>query len=155
MQVYLVRHAHAGQRQQDGRDIYRPLSARGRDRATELVTLFADLAIDRLLSSPATRCAQTLEPLAAARGLDIVEHDGLWEGSSIADALSAVLSQRAASIVACSHGDVIPAVIDLLAGQGVPVSGRGCELGSVWILEMERGRCSAARYVPARATALA
>lgn len=155
MQLYMVRHAHAGQRSNDGRDIYRPLSPDGQDRATELVEIFDGKPIDRLLSSPATRCAQTLGPLGAARGMEVEECQDLWEGSSIADAIAAMEIDDADSVVACSHGDIIPAMIDTLGGRGVTISGRGCELGSIWILEFEDGQWRRARYVSSRDQALA
>ena len=155
MQLYMVRHAHAGQRGHDGRDIYRPLSPTGRERADELVAVFDGLAIDRVVSSPATRCSQTLAPLAASRGLPIEETEALWEGSTITDALAAMEALDGRSIVACSHGDIIPAMIDLLGDRGVDISGRGCELGSIWVLERADGQWQRARYVSSRDSALA
>jgi 8-oxo-dGTP diphosphatase len=146
MQVFMVRHAHAGQRNHDGRDIYRPLSENGRQRADELIEVFAGQPVDRFLSSPATRCVQTLDPLALARGMVVEECQELWEGSSIAEALSVLEAADVENVVACSHGDIIPALIDTLNGQGVTVSGRGCELGSVWVLDFEHGRWQTARY---------
>ncbi len=154
MQLYMVRHAHAGQRSHDGRDIYRPLSPDGQERATELIEVFDGLSIDRLMSSPATRCAQTLAPLGSARGMKVEECQDLWEGSSIADALSAMEIDDAESVVACSHGDIIPALIDTLGARGVPITGRGCELGSIWILHFEDGQWQNARYVSSRDGAL-
>lgn len=155
MQLFMVRHAHAGQRSHDGRDIYRPLSDTGKQRAVELVEVFAGRPIERLLSSPATRCSQTLAPLAADRGLPVEETESLWEGSSIADAVAAMEAVGAGAVVACSHGDIIPAMIDLLATQGAEVSGRGCELGSIWVLDHEDGRWQRARYVSSRDGVLA
>lgn len=155
MQLFLIRHAHAGQRSNDGRDIYRPLSPQGRERADELVDVFVDQPIDRLLSSPATRCAQTLAPLGSARTLPVEECDALWEGSSIDDALLAMEIKDVEAVVACSHGDIIPALIDRLGGRGVPISGRGCELGSIWVLEFGNRRWQSARYVSSRDQALA
>lgn len=150
MQVYLVRHAHAGTRSNDGRDIYRQLSPDGHVRAAELVEVFAQQSIGRLLSSPATRCAQTLSPLGSARGLEVEESPALWEGSSIDEALGVIEPDGADSVVACSHGDIIPGLIEILAERGVQVSGRGCELGSIWVLEFGEGEWRGARYVSSR-----
>jgi len=156
MQIYLIRHAHAGQRRSDGRDIYRPLSVDGSRRAEELVELFAGVAVDLLVSSPAVRCVQTLEPLGRARALPVTEHPSLWEGSSTWDALAGLGALEGEAIVACSHGDIIPSVIDQLGGQGVPVSGRGCELGSIWVLHRDRESrvWTGARYIGPKVTAL-
>ncbi len=150
MQLYMVRHAHAGQRSHDGRDIYRPLSPEGHDRATELIQLFGDKPIDRVLSSPATRCAQTVAALAADRRMEVEECQALWEGSSIDDARTALEVLDDQSVVACSHGDIIPSLIENVAGLGAEISGRGCELGSIWVMEFDQGRWQSARYVNSR-----
>ena len=43
-------------------------------------------------------------------------------------------------LVMCSHGDLIPEVLNRLLREGMSViGGRGCEKGSVWTLEV-RGR---------------
>jgi len=155
MRLYLIRHAHAGQRLPGGRDRYRPLSQQGQERATELAELFRGVDIDRLLASPATRCLQTLGPLSASCGAPIDEDSGLFEGSDTRQTLADLESlELDGAVVACSHGDVIPAVLEQLGGLGVPLAGRGCELGSVWIVDRSGGRWTGARYVNPRATTL-
>ena len=43
-------------------------------------------------------------------------------------------------LIMCSHGDLIPEVLNRLLREGMSViGGRGCEKGSVWTLEV-RGR---------------
>ncbi len=154
MRFYLIRHAHAGQRLPGARDRYRPLSPQGRDRAAALADLFAGTPVDRLLASPATRCLQTLEALAAASGRPIEEEATLFEGTDTAETLDRLASLEGAGIVACSHGDVIPALLEQLGGLGVPLAGRGCELGSVWVVDRDHDHWIGARYVSPRATAL-
>lgn len=146
MNIYLVRHAHAGQRSFDGRDIFRQLSEEGHKRATELVSLFAERPAVRIMSSPATRCVQTLTPLAEAAGMEVEECQDLWEGSRIDDALTALEIEGTGNVIACSHGDIIPGLIEMLGARGVQIQGRGCELGSVWILEFNDGQWVGARY---------
>ncbi len=157
MRLYLIRHAHAGQRLPGGRDRYRPLSPQGHERAAALAELFDGIAIGRLLASPATRCLQTLEAVSRSCGRPIDEDPGLFEGSDTAAALAglAELTDLADdSVVACSHGDVIPAILEQLGGLGVPLAGRGCELGSIWIVDREGARWTGARYVNPRANGL-
>ena len=63
--MLLVRHAKAGHRRDwKGDDRERPLSHAGASQARKLVPVLSPLAPARLLSSPYTRCVQTLEPLA-------------------------------------------------------------------------------------------
>ena len=57
-------------------------------------------------------------------------------------------------MVACSHGDVIPALLEQLGGRGVPLTGRGCELGSVWVVERDGRSWTGARYVNPRSSTL-
>ncbi len=67
---YLVRHAHAGdKRYWTGPDLERPPSETGHREAHGLLTRLRDYDITRILRSPAVRCLQTVEPVAARRGL--------------------------------------------------------------------------------------
>ncbi len=78
--ILLVRHARAGERDDwQGDDRLRPLDERGRRQAVELVGLLADYELERIVSSPALRCVQTVEPLAKTRSLEIEEREELAE----------------------------------------------------------------------------
>ena len=135
--------------------MYRPLTDEGHRRAGELAELLAEEAIGRILSSPATRCAQTLGPIAHNRGVEIEECQELWEGSDIDEAMALLARHGAEGVVACSHGDIIPAIIERLGDTGVPVQGRGCELGSIWVLDHDGSNWTGAHYVGRKATSLA
>lgn len=155
MLVYLVRHAHAGQRLEGHSDLYRPLSEKGEARAQALVGLFAGVPISRILASTATRCVQTVAPLAADRGLEVEEYEVLWEDAFATESLTFLEAQLSAeAIVACSHGNIIPEIVDLLARQDVPVIGHGCEKGSVWVLTHDGGAWIEARRIKKRAERL-
>ena len=66
----MIRHARAGERSEwEGDDRLRPLDERGRRQAEALVDALAAFPITRIFSSPYDRCVQTVEPLAAQRGL--------------------------------------------------------------------------------------
>ena len=55
------------------------LDDNGRSQATGIADRLADVAIDRIVSSPLERCQQTLAPLAAATGLTVEVDDRLAE----------------------------------------------------------------------------
>ncbi|MFP5022774.1 histidine phosphatase family protein [Pseudonocardia phyllosphaerae] len=55
------------------------LDERGREQAAKVVDRLADLPLASIVTSPLTRCRQTVAPLARARGLDPVVDDGLAE----------------------------------------------------------------------------
>jgi broad specificity phosphatase PhoE len=111
----LLRHAAAGKRTVwDADDRLRPLDARGRGQAAGLVEPLRAIGVRRIVSSPYVRCVETVEPLAAALGLTIEEDDALAEGAGTA--ASALLAEP--RVVACTHGDVIEALLGLPLKKG-------------------------------------
>jgi broad specificity phosphatase PhoE len=109
MSVVLLRHASAGDRDKwKDDDQLRPLDDRGRRQALALRSL-TDRGITRIVSSPYVRCVETVEPLAATLGLPIDVDERLAEGADPDDAL-ALLTELEGG-VACTHGDVIDALL--------------------------------------------
>lgn len=151
MSLLLVRHALAGSRQDwDGPDFERPLSKRGRSQAESLVRLLADRPVSSVHSSPYVRCVQTVEPLAAARGLAVERAPQLAEGAASADAVELLRGLMGTSAVLCTHGDMVPVILDALAaadGLHLP-SHYPFAKGSTWELEAVDGRWVHARYLP-------
>ncbi len=127
--IRLVRHADALARSAwEGDDALRPLTVKGHRQAAALARASTGLAIGRLVSSPALRCAATLEPLSGTSGLRVELADWLGEGESPAEALERLGAAARelgapAALVACSHGDVISGVLALLAARGIAVEG--------------------------------
>ena len=71
--IELVAHMDAGDRRRWSEDQnLRPPSELGRRQAERMAAALADGPVDGLYSSPALRCRQTLEPLAARFALPIV-----------------------------------------------------------------------------------
>ena len=121
----------------------RPLSGAGQEQAQALARAVGT-GIDAIYTSPALRCRQTVEPLAAVCRLELVElpelyeaegfHQpaewvegvfapmgaavaGAWTAGRMLGALARMVGTRAGgSIVVCSHGDVIPVLLSSLAG---------------------------------------
>jgi len=113
MSVVLLRHTHAGDRDDwPGDDFHRPLDERGRRQAQELVDELRALGVRRAVSSPYVRCVQTVEPL----GLGVEQDDRLAEGATHAETLELLDSLEDA--VACTHGDVIEAVLGRTLKKG-------------------------------------
>ena len=106
----LIRHARAGDADEwDGDDRLRPLDERGRRQAGELVGLLEPYTVDRILSSPALRCVQTVEPLARARGLNIEVRDELSEQRQPMEGVAFVTSLGGSPVVSC-HGGLSDAI---------------------------------------------
>jgi len=148
--AYLVRHARAGDRRMwSANDLGRPLSKTGRRQAKALVRVLSDRAIKRISSSPATRCVDTVGPLADQRGLPIEPRDELREGAPLSGLLGLLDELRSIPSVLCGHGDVIPAFIEHVEARGALVGpDRGWKKGSVWVLEREAGLVVRATYIP-------
>lgn len=147
----LVRHADAGDKRNWTRpDAERPLSVEGWAQAARLVDLLAGLRIERLLTSPLLRCRQTLEPLAAALGLDLQPLDDLAVDADVHRLVAILEEPRTQQAVLCTHGEVLQALFrllragEMLEGQAEPP----WEKGSAWVLERVGGRFRA-RYLAA------
>jgi phosphohistidine phosphatase SixA len=148
--VLLVRHAVAlARRKWHEPDALRPLAPRGVRQAEALPEVLADYEVRHILSSSAFRCVDTVRPLAKDRGLEIEESDDLAEGSTHL-ALVRVRARSWSPSVLCSHGDVIPWVLDALAERdGVDLGlDPKCAKGSTWALEFDGSRCARATYIP-------
>ena len=120
-----------------GPDEARPLTVAGRSQAEGITELLVEQPVTRILSSPFIRCIETVQPLAAKLGLPVEVRELLAEGHAQAEVVELLTALPDAS-VACSHGDIIPAVIDLLARRGMEVAGEpDWRKGSTWILDRD------------------
>jgi broad specificity phosphatase PhoE len=137
--IQLVRHAKAQSRNKwwGKRDRDRPLTNLGKVQSKSLAVELAARPVVRVLTSPFTRCVETVQPLADRLGIDVEPAEVLGEAPSVplVDAgdtwvASAWLGGRALAlvdqvvadnpagdVVMCSHGDVIPSVMAALAGR--------------------------------------
>jgi 8-oxo-dGTP diphosphatase len=147
--LYLVRHGAAGDRGSwQGEDETRPLTSKGMDQAAGLVTLLKDRQIEAILTSPFLRCRQTVEPLAEAVGLGLVEHPALAEGQGGRETRDLIRQLAGTNAILCSHGDVIPSAMDWMVRKGLTLkSPFDCKKGSVWEVEIRAGEFHKARYI--------
>lgn len=191
MTVILLRHgrstsntAHVLAGRAEGID----LDDKGREQADALVARIGSLPIRALVTSPLLRCRRTLEPLAAALGLEPVVDErlsevdyGQWTGRKIGELVkeplwSVVQAQPSAAVfpdgeglahvqaravtavrerdrrladehggdalwLACTHGDVIKAVI---------ADAMGTHLDSFQRITADPASMSVIRYTPLR-----
>lgn len=148
--IYLVRHALARNREKwEAEDDLRPITKRGRKQAGAIAEILADREIERIVSSPSLRCVQSVEPLAEAVGTKVAVSDALAEGPDIDAAYALIDSLVGYNTVLCSHGDVIPAVINRLIWAGLTIDSRFyCSKGSIWEVQVENGRFMTGHYIP-------
>jgi len=150
--LLLVRHGRAGHRSRwEGDDRLRPLSRKGKEQAEKLVGLLRPFQPARVLSSPYLRCVQTVEPLAGALRLDVVDADELAEGNGRkAIELVRGLTESDDTVVVCTHGDIVPEMLEHLASADhlhLPRDARWPK-GSAWVLSASDGRFDHALYLP-------
>jgi len=106
MPVLLIRHAHAGTRKDwDGDDLLRPLSERGVRQARRLVATADGLGVQRILTSPFTRCQTRWHPGQGA-GLKL-EITTCWRRARHRRVAPGALTGPD-KVALCTHGDVIP-----------------------------------------------
>jgi 8-oxo-dGTP diphosphatase len=119
--LVVVRHAKAVSRAAwDGPDILRPLTDAGTERAAALTLLLSAYGIQRVVTSSSVRCVATIAPFAEIAGRRIRHRDELSEEGFDADPADAhaVLSRLIDSelpTALCTHGPVLPPLLDDLA----------------------------------------
>jgi 8-oxo-dGTP diphosphatase len=152
MTLYLVRHADAKSRAAwTADDRLRPLTKRGERQAAGLVDLLASSQVRRVLSSPAVRCISTVTPLASLHGIDVEEHDDLFEGAEPRAAYELLVEHatRKGDSVLCLHGDLIPELLRRAAKEGARLSGGDrWAKGSTWVLGTAHGKIIQGHYLP-------
>jgi phosphohistidine phosphatase SixA len=125
--IALVRHARAGERKKwSGRDELRPIDPVGAKQADRIAALLASLRPRRLVAATPLRCAQTLEPLAAALGDRPIVRDGAFAEPSAPDGVPARVAAARARlaelrgferVVVCSQGKLMPHLLASLLGE--------------------------------------
>ena len=148
--VYLIRHADAGSKAEwDGPDQARPLSEAGRRQAAGLVARLRHYPVRRILSSPADRCRQTVQPLAGLLGLPVEDTDALAVDATADDVLGLLADPALRHAVLCTHGELIGQVFDRLLADGLALpGGPRWPKGSAWVLDRHGGdRVAAASYL--------
>jgi 8-oxo-dGTP diphosphatase len=139
--LYLVRHAHAGSKASwEGPDQARPLSAQGRKEALGLIERLGGYPVGRVLSSPAERCLQTVQPLAGRRGRPVEPSQALGVEGTGPEVHKLLASPSLEQAVLCTHGEVIGKVFEELQQAGVELSDPPrWPKGSTWVLQRDNG----------------
>jgi exopolyphosphatase/guanosine-5'-triphosphate,3'-diphosphate pyrophosphatase len=140
LKLYLVRSGRAESRSGGrGADRRRALTEAGRLQAQGLAELLSGAPVDRILTSPAFRCLETVAPLAAERGLPAEVDERLAAGVRVKRTLELVHSLRDQPTVLCSHRGLILGLLEHFLDGQLPADVRGrCDDASVWILELPR-----------------
>lgn len=135
--LLVVRHADAGAtRSWRGPDSLRPLSPEGLRQADGLVVRLDDYPIDRILSGPALRCRQTVQPLAGDRFLQVEPVAWLGVAARPHQARAVLWDPTLGNTVLCTHGETIGRLLaELVAGGLVVEDPLDFPEGSTWLLQ--------------------
>lgn len=144
--LIVLRHGKAAGRETwEGDDLDRPLAPPGRTQAKRLVALLQAYGVRRVVSSPALRCAQTVEPYAHSISTFLEIDDRLSEQtrtSHVERSLTALL-ERKKPVVVCSHRPTLPAIFDAVGAEPVELApGRGL------VIHHRKGRVLATELLP-------
>ena len=122
--LILVRHGKAMDRKDwSKKDTLRPLGARGRKQARQLVPFLTAYGIENLISSTSARCLTTLEPYATTAGVGVETHDTLTEeiGTGDPEAVVRLIGKIREGVLAsglptaiCVHRPVLPSILEAL-----------------------------------------
>jgi 8-oxo-dGTP pyrophosphatase MutT (NUDIX family) len=111
----------------DGPDSTRPLMQRGVDQSVGIAKGVAAFSPEKLISSTAARCLATVDPLARLTQLpvkasddisqDAFESSAAYDGSAAVNEIVAKRLRKQRTAVLCSHGPVLPQIVDALIAQ--------------------------------------
>ena len=141
--LVVLRHGQARSRKAwRGEDAQRPLLRSGMDQAFRLVPVLAAYDVERVVSSGATRCDDTVGPYVETVGLDLEVrpelseegHDPARVTRTVRRLAEAVQVDRGGAVL-CSHRPVLPGVF---AALGLPDP--GLEPGEMVVVHLRRGR---------------
>lgn len=134
-------------------DRWRPLSQRGREQALALVRELAPRRPERILSGPARRCRETVQPLAEHLGLPVEVDLRLDEHAPEEDRVAILESLGEVPTVVCTHSPAIACMLDVLevhAHHDTP-SAASTRKGAYWQLFGPGLGPLRARYIEPRA----
>jgi len=144
--LVVVRHAKAVKRAQwpGTLDAARPLDDRRVAQARRLVPILGAYGIRSVHSSDATRCRDTVLPLARSRQLEVVDEsllseDGHAAARKASRARMAELLTLPEPLVICSHRPVIPDLLAVLDPKGAGSGRRPLAPGAVLVLHRAMG----------------
>lgn len=119
VQLYLLRHAHAGDRESwSGDDDERPLTAKGRRQSERLGRFFRDIGFrpDAIVTSPKSRASQTAEIVGKRLGLSVTLDERLGSDLGLGRLEEVVGDLGADRPVLVGHDPDLSSLVAILCG---------------------------------------
>jgi 8-oxo-dGTP diphosphatase len=155
----LLRHAKATPRNQWPKDeAHRPLLPLGEEQAQAIVPILSAYGIKKVVSSPWSRCANTVMPYVRKKGLKLIERGQLTEFGNAngprrtAKTVEKLLATGSAAVL-CSHRPALPTILDAISKNATPAQeiliheARALEPGQMLIVHLTKGEGSKRRIV--------
>ena len=155
----LLRHAKATPRSQWPKDeAHRPLLPQGELQAKAIAPILAAYGIKKVVSSPWSRCANTVMPYVRKKGLKLIERGQLTEFGNAngpqrtAKTVEKLLATGSAAVL-CSHRPALPTILDTLSKNATPAQeiliheARALEPGQMLVVHLTKGEGSKRRIV--------
>ncbi|MEO6472827.1 MAG: NUDIX domain-containing protein [Aeromicrobium sp.] len=143
--LIVQRHAKASPRNGfEGDDLERPLEQDGVAQAARLVTVLAAYGIRHVVSSPALRCVQTVEPYAHSISTFLEIDERMFEDakpSLMLRSVTALLERKKPTII-CTHRPNMPTIFEDL---GVPFTELGT--GELLVVHHRKGAVCAVEHI--------
>ena len=142
MRMTIVRHALARDKKSwPGPDLERPLDPMGERQAAGMARVLMEHKVRRIISSPAIRCVQTMQPLADAANVPIELCDDLGREATATPILAAFTDPDYRDAVLCTHGEVLHQLlladnVRRMAHRGRLSTRRLLIKGSAWRMEI-------------------
>jgi 8-oxo-(d)GTP phosphatase len=143
--IILLRHAKATKRTAwQESDALRPLEERGFGQAQIVASLLEHYGLQRIVSSDATRCMQTVEPLSERLGMDVdQDHDISEEGFDAhpkrALRVAETWRERDVAVVLCTHRPLVEDMVEQLT-NGDPSVTHALEPGECVVVHRRGGK---------------
>ena len=144
--LILLRHAKASPRNGfEGDDLERPLDDSGSVQAKDLIGLLAAYGVRHIVSSPAHRCVQTVEPYAQSISTFLEIDDRMFEEAkpSLVRRSVATLLERKKPTVVCTHRPNLPTIFDDLGLKFTDL-----KPGEAVVVHHRKGTVCAVEHIP-------
>jgi 8-oxo-dGTP diphosphatase len=116
--------------------------------ALGLIDRLGGRPLGRVVSSPAERCLQTVQPLAGRLGRPVEPSEALGVEGTGAGVLELLERPSLDRAVLCTHGELIGQVFEELQRAGIELSAPPrWPKGSTWILELDDGHAWKGTYL--------
>ncbi len=132
--LILIRHAH---RDTENHSLDNGLSAKGKKQVQQMVAFALRRELEKAVffSSPKKRCVETITPLVREFEAKVQIETAIGEGSPLSSVdrfLDRWKYEGSETTVLCSHGDVIPIIVEKLTGAHIALKKAGwCEIEMV------------------------